>query len=185
MVHGEGLVRLFLDVKSAAGETLASRFRALPTQVVGATRNTASPTLLDRVWQALTEHQYARAAGSILAAFGVPKPAATPHPAVAKAVEYLNRFDRELPTATDLIKLVGIPAARMYSLFARDLGMSIGTYARWQRLRRFCVALTHSSDWGDAALRAGFRPPFVLADTVDRMFGLSESALDSGWWIAP
>jgi AraC-like DNA-binding protein len=182
--HGPQLLRLFIDAKSEEGKLLETRFRAHLS--AGSRAISGFPPAMDTaVWRAIEGHEYAAAVVSVFRSLGVSRPVSKPHPAVAKAVAELDRFDHDIPTPTDLLKVAGIPAGQMYSFFARYTGVTIGTYARWQRLRRFCVALTQSSDWSDAARRAGFRPPSLLKDAIVRTFGLPASALETGWWIAP
>ena len=184
VVDGSGpSARLYVEAASFDGRALrlelGSRHNALTVNDVGR-------RLVDvRCWDAVDRGDYITAAARMLGTLETRRPKSRAlDSAVVKVISRLNGNQAKEPTSAELSDCAGISLPLLRGRFFQAIGMTMGTYARWQRLRRL-APLLQTGSIADAAVQAGFRSRDQLLNDVWRLFGFGESDLKQALWIAP
>jgi AraC-like DNA-binding protein len=154
-------------------------------RLAGAARALGGPHALDgaarsRVVGAVVGQGAALARPAVLAAVGdeVHRALATgaagvPDRRIARLVETLRDPDAD---RADAIARIGLSAAHLQVLFARDVGIAMRTYRLWRRLLH-ALARVGPLDLTAAAHAGGFADLAHLSRTCRRMLGYAPSAL--------
>ncbi len=111
-------------------------------------------------------------AWSIFARGAEESPASSLHPAVERAAQLLSQPE-EVPIRR-LSRLCGLSAARLSTLFARQVGMPLSAYRTQRRLERFLAE--HDARAGNllhSAMKAGFGSYSQFHRVFTRLVGLS------------
>ncbi|WP_305849548.1 helix-turn-helix transcriptional regulator [Pyxidicoccus parkwayensis] len=178
MRHGHGAcphaALLFLD-----GDDLASR--ALSRNAEPRCETWGRDTLEVKVPRNPTPEQARALIESILSAVDLHQPPRPRHPAARRMCAYLDGSN-----PGDLASLsheAGLSPRQMRHAFARDIGLPMRAYLRWQRLRRAIAAVEEGASLSAAAISAGFADSAHLSRVFREQFGMTPTqGLSSVTW---
>lgn len=167
-------VSVYCDPDSSVGRAVQSRFAAGPGDRVADWVSAAGPLAVLR-----EEAAVGRMAQALRALAETPD-AAVPHPAVRRAIGWVQSHLGGPVRLEDAAAAVRISSSRLGHLFAQDLGMSYPVYLRWARLRCAIELVRAGSTLTEAAHGAGFCDSSHFTRVVHEMFGLAPSELVRG-----
>ncbi|MCY1024035.1 helix-turn-helix transcriptional regulator [Pyxidicoccus sp. MSG2] len=180
------VVLLYIDPDGLAGRLLrrkgGSARDAAQWVVAGQPLLAAAPDSLPRTWE-----EARRVATALLSTLvGPSQRPQVLHPAVLRAVRYLNdSLERDVRLGA-VASHAGISPSRLSHLFASQLGIPLRPYVLWLRLQRAAAALREGLTLTEAAHRAGFADGAHLTRVFRRMFGIRPTEV-MGWaeWVVP
>lgn len=176
--HGHGACKdgalLFLDGDSSASRRLERT--ATPDRA-----RWARPALVERIPRDPTPDIAQRFVASVTRALKLELHQKPRHPAVRRMCSLLAESERT--SVATLSQQAGLSPRQMRHAFARDVGLTIGGYVRWVRLRRSIEAVEAGRSLTAAAIEGGFADGAHLSRVFRAHFGISPTqALGSVRW---
>ncbi|MFT3924309.1 MAG: AraC family transcriptional regulator [Myxococcales bacterium] len=94
---------------------------------------------------------------------------------VLRVLDALKRSAPQAPVAAELAELARLSESRLGHLFVEQMGVPLGRYMAWLRVRQVVYSVAFGNDLTDAAHDAGFADSAHLTRVFRGMFGLPPS----------